>query len=57
MDRIALVIGNSNYLSVPKLNNPKNDANDIELVLQKLNFEVIKLLDAKLSDVQNAVND
>lgn len=42
---------------MPKLNNPKNDANDIELVLQKLNFEVIKLLDAKLSDVQNAVND
>lgn len=57
MDRIALVIGNSNYLNVPKLNNPKNDANDIECVLQKLNFDVIKILDARLMDIQNAIND
>ena len=57
MDRIALVIGNSNYLNVSKLNNPKNDANDIELVLQKLQFNVTKLLDASLSEIQNAVND
>lgn len=29
MDRIALVIGNSDYSNVGKLNNPKNDADDI----------------------------
>lgn len=57
MDRLALIIGNSDYVYVPKLNNPKNDANDIESVLQKLNFDVTKLLDAKLSDIQIAVND
>lgn len=39
-DRIALVIGNSNYQYVEPLKNPKNDANDITAVLQKLNFDV-----------------
>lgn len=56
MDRIALVIGNSEYVNTQKLINPKNDANDIELVLNKLNFNVTKLLDAKLIDIQQAVN-
>ena len=27
MDRLALVIGNSDYTKVGKLNNPQNDAN------------------------------
>ena len=57
MDRLALVIGNSDYSNVSKLNNPQNDANDIEHVLQKLNFDVTKVLDANLNDIQNAVND
>lgn len=57
MDRLALVIGNSDYSNVSKLNNPQNDANDIEHVLQKLNFDVMKVLDAKLNDIHNAVND
>lgn len=48
MDRLALVIGNSDYLHVQKLNNPKNDANDIESVLKNLGFDVIKMLDAEL---------
>lgn len=39
-DRIALVIGNSNYLNVGQLKNPKNDATDITNVLQRLNFDV-----------------
>lgn len=57
MNRIALVIGNSNYLNVSKLNNPKNDANDIEGVLHKLNFDVTKVMDASLIEIQNAVNN
>lgn len=57
MDRIALVIGNADYLNVGKLKNPRNDANDIESVLNKLNFDVTKVLDAKLTDIQQAVND
>ena len=34
-NRVALVIGNSEYQNVGKLNNPKNDANDISSVLVK----------------------
>ena len=40
MNRVALVIGNSEYLNIGKLNKPKNDANDIASILGKLNFDV-----------------
>lgn len=56
-NRLALVIGNSNYMHGHQLNNPKNDANDIESVLCRLDFDVIKVMDAALLDIQNAVND
>lgn len=56
MNRIALVIGNSNYQNVTKLKNPKNDANDIEKVLKKLSFDVTKITDANLIEVQQAIN-
>lgn len=55
-DRIALVIGNSDYIHVNKLNNPRNDANDIESVLNALNFDVMKITDANLIDLQQAIN-
>ncbi len=55
-DRIALVIGNSDYIYVNKLNNPRNDANDIECVLSSLNFDVRKVTDTNLIDLQQAVN-
>ena len=42
MNRIALVIGNSAYVNVSKLNNPKNDANDIASVLHKLDSIAIQ---------------
>lgn len=57
MDRIALVIGNSDYLNVAKLNNPKNDANDIGNILHKLNFNVTTVMDASLIKIQQAVNN
>ena len=57
MDRIALVIGNSDYSNVGKLNNPKNDADDIASILKKLNFDVTKIMDANLIDIQKSVND
>ena len=47
-DRIALVIGNADYTHVGKLNNPKNDAKDIEAVLNKLNFDVTKVIAKQL---------
>ncbi|MCF7859862.1 MAG: caspase family protein [Candidatus Cloacimonetes bacterium] len=40
-NRLALVIGNSNYKGNP-LKNPVNDANDIATTLSELDFEVIK---------------
>lgn len=55
-DRIALVIGNSDYIYVNKLNNPRNDANDIECVLSSLNFDVRKVTDTNLIDLQQAIN-
>lgn len=39
-DRVALIIGNSQYSSVPSLKNPKNDAADLAETLSKLDFEV-----------------
>ena len=56
MDRIALVIGNADYVYVNKLNNPTNDANDIASILEKLGFKVIKLLNGTLNEIQAAVN-
>ena len=56
MDRIALVIGNANYVHVNKLNNPTNDANDIACILEKLGFKVIKILDGTLNEIQAAIN-
>ena len=41
MDRIALVIGNSDYSNVGKLNNPKNDADDIASILKMVKKQVI----------------
>ncbi len=57
MNRIALVIGNSDYSNVTRLNNPQNDANDISSILRRLNFDVTKVIDANLIDIQRAVND
>ena len=39
-DRVALVIGNSNYRNIAPLANPKNDATDIAAALRKLGFDV-----------------
>jgi hypothetical protein len=39
--RVALVIGNSAYQSVPRLNNPKNDAILVADTLQRLGFTLV----------------
>ena len=43
--RVALVIGNSAYVSVPELDNPSNDAKAVAQQLRDLGFEVTLLLD------------
>ncbi|MDD2387292.1 MAG: SUMF1/EgtB/PvdO family nonheme iron enzyme [Bacteroidales bacterium] len=51
--RIALIIGNATYSSSP-LKNPVNDANLIAKTLQELGFEVIKITNATLKQMQKA---
>ncbi len=40
LERVALVIGASNYQQVPPLTNPKNDATDIGKMLEDIGFTV-----------------
>lgn len=39
-NRIALVIGNSNYENTPALSNPVNDADDLAAALRRVGFDV-----------------
>ena len=43
--RVAFVVGNSNYQSVPTLPNPRNDAEAVAAALKKSGFEVITAVD------------
>lgn len=43
--RVAFVIGNSDYSSVPKLPNPKNDAEAVAKALKRSGFEVVTAVD------------
>ena len=45
--RVALVIGNSNYLHTPALANPGNDGNDVAQALTAIGFEVTLKLDVE----------
>jgi tetratricopeptide (TPR) repeat protein len=53
--KYALVIGNGNYTGISRLNNPVNDANDMEAALRELGFTVDKVLDGSLTEMENAV--
>lgn len=52
--KVALVLGNSNYKSVPALRNPANDAAAIAEVLKGFGFAVTLKLDGILEDMQAA---
>jgi len=53
--KIALVIGNSNYTGISRLANPVNDANDMEVALRNLGFTVEKVLNGTLEQMETAV--
>src|ERR1044071_1103240 len=55
--RIALVIGNSNYQSAPKLANPGNDAQSVAQLLNSAGFEVTQATDLTRSDMVRVVQD
>jgi len=52
--KFALVIGNGTYTNFGTLKNAVNDANDMAEVLQGLGFTVEKILNANLTQMENA---
>ena len=55
--RLALVLGNSKYRSVPVLDNPSNDAADLANALRSIGFEVVERRDATRDAMAAAVRD
>jgi uncharacterized caspase-like protein len=53
--RVALVVGNSNYVLAP-LANPKNDADDLAAALRRLQFDVTERKDLSIRDFDRAVD-
>ena len=53
--KYALVIGNADYTGISGLNNPVNDANDMEAALKDLGFTVDKVLNGNLEQMENAI--
>ena len=51
--RFALVIGNSNYVHLPKLANPKNDVDSVTEKLLDLNFDVLPVYDIDYIEFDN----
>ncbi|WP_311966959.1 caspase family protein [Bradyrhizobium archetypum] len=55
--RIALVIGNSNYQTAPKLANPGNDAQSMAQMLNSAGFEVTQATDLTRGDMVRVLQD
>jgi hypothetical protein len=56
-ERVALVVGNSQYPLVGELRNPENDAKDMAEALRKLNFNVTLKLNADQQEMEIAIQD
>jgi hypothetical protein len=56
-ERVALVIGNSQYPLVGELKNPENDAKDMAEALRKLNFNVTLKLNADQQEMEIAIQE
>jgi hypothetical protein len=55
--RVALVIGNSAYTSVPPLANPQRDAKGISAALKRLGFDVVEGYDLKMDEMTGIVRE
>lgn len=53
--RLALVMGNSDYMNGTSLKNPVNDANLMEATLKELNFDVIKITNSGKAEMERAI--
>jgi len=56
-ERLALIIGNSSYSSIPALKNPGNDATAVGNKLDELGFEVTLLTDTKSENFWRELED
>lgn len=56
-DRVALVIGNSDYRAVAPLRNPRNDAEDIAASLERLDFHVTRAFDLGARETNLSLRD
>ena len=54
-ERVALVVGNTNYEHLESISNPVNDATDIAEALERLDFDVTKLLNASYAEFSAAL--
>ena len=54
-NRVALVIGNSDYQHASKLPNPANDSADMAKAFERLGFEVTRLNDVDYSQMRRAL--
>ena len=55
--RVALVIGNGAYTSVPGLKNPPNDARDMAAMLRTLGFDVISGVNLNQRDMKKLIRE
>ena len=56
-ERVALVIGNSNYQTAPRLANPGNDAQSVAQLLNTAGFEVTRATDLTRGEMIKVVQD
>ena len=55
--RVALVIGNSDYKEAPPLPNPVNDATAIAALLESAGFQVVLRRDVSINDMRRALRE
>ena len=56
-NRMALVIGQSAYKSVPALTNPGNDAKAVTKFLSSAGFQVVQQLDLSQTEMRQAISN
>jgi len=56
-NRLALLIGNSNYNSITSLTNPGNDVTAMAEILKDLGFEVLQYKDVSLTEFKMAIDN
>jgi len=56
-ERLALIIGNANYVNAGVLRNPVNDAKSIENILKILGFDVLAYLNTSQTEMKKAIDN